>query len=498
MSQNDGLVMVLDAGGGGGRCLIFSAGGKLEASAHRAWCFSAPDDVPFGSEFNPAAFWRVLGEVTGEALRKGGISPKAIRGISATSFRDGVVFLDEKDCEIYGGSNMDCRGLIYAGEVAERAGERIRDITGRVPLGLDAAARLLWFRDNRPEEYRRLRRLQMVSDWIVLRLTGEYTADPSNACSSLLFDINQRKWSFESAAALELNLDFPSCLNSGETAGILRPEAAAHLGLPPGIPVSAGVADSQAGTLGCGCLDHGQTAAIVGTTVPVQMVLAEPSGDPSGRTWLGNHALPGRWVLESNGGMAGSILQWYRDHFAPDPGTADPYRAIETAAAAEPPGAAFTLLGPRIADMSRLQIPLYGAIFIPTAGPLPSLTRPRLARAIMENVAYAVRGNLEQLQEVASQKVERLIACGGMTRSPLMVRILAAVAGVPLAVPVNREATSLGAAMAAATACGIYHSLEEAAAEMVHLEKPAIDPALQQEYRGLYQQWLELNEKLSG
>lgn len=498
MNKNNELLMVLDAGGGGCRCLIFTPAGAPVASAYLPWSFHAPADVPFGSEFNPDEFWRLLGEVTTRALQEGTVSPRAIQGIGTTSFRDGVVFLDENGVELYGGSNMDARGITCAGDIAARiGGERVKEITGRHPLGLDAAARLLWFRENRPAEYERIRHILMVSDWIVYRLTGTYTSEPSNACSSMLFDIRKGEWSAEIAAALELPSIFPPCRQGGERAGLLSPAAAEHLGLPAGIPVAVGMGDSQAGVLGCGCTEHGRTAAILGTTMPVQMVVAEPVDDPAGRTWLGNHVLPGRWVLESNGGAAGMALQWYRDHFA-SPGSADPFGDLERVAAAEEPGAAFAFLGPRVADMSSLQFPLYGAIFFPTLGMTPSLTGPRLARAVLENVAYAARGNLEQLEELAGVKVERLYACGGMTRSPLMVRILAAVCGVPVAVPAVREASSLGAAMGAAVAGGLYRSLPEAAAAMARLEEPVLDESLARQYRGLYREWQDLNQKLSG
>lgn len=495
-------LLVLDAGGGGERCHIFTARGDLVASAYRPWEFFIPPDVPFGgSEFDPVLFWEILGQVSREALAGTAIDPSSIKGIGVTSFRDGFVLLDRQGAELYCGTNQDARGLVYAGQVAEMF-PRLKEIAGRVSLGLDAAARLLWFRDNKPALLEKAGKLLMVSDWIVFRLTGEYSTDPSNASSSLLFDINSRDWSREIASALEVERLLPPCLNGGQVAGRLTDAAARHLGLPAGIPVSAGIGDSQAGTMACGCFEHGETAAIIGTTAPVQMVVQEPVADPSQRTWLGSHVLPGRWVLESNAGPAGSVYSWYCDHLSKVETEAarqtgkDLYQMVEQLAEEEAPGFILAFLGPWIADMSTLPLPVRHAILAPATGAAPSITGPRLARGIMENIAFALAGNLKQLEEITGLQVGELKACGGMTRSRLMVRILSAATGRPVVVPRVREACSLGAAITASLAGGVYSSLEAAAAEMIRLEEPCLDREAAEEYRELFQQWLELQEKL--
>lgn len=496
----EGALLALDAGSGGGRCLIVDTAGTQLATAYEPWQFRTPAGVPMGAEFDPEEFWKILCAMTRRAMREAGVGPDEILGLGCTSLRDGVVFLDAGGREVYAGSNRDARGIALGGEMQKKWGELMTPLTGRTPLGLDAAAHLLWYKRSRPEEFGRIRHLLMVSDWMVYRLTGEFTSDPSNASSSQLFDVNTGKWSAKIAAALEVpETIFPKVLFPGEVAGRLAPKAAEELGLAAGLPVSAGAGDSQAGCLGSGAVEEGQTTVIAGTTIPVQMTLARPVHDPSRRIWVGAHAVPGRWSLEANGGPAGTVYAWVREDIYPDLGPADAeaYGRINEAAAAESPGQVFAFLGPQVCDFSKLSFPPMTALLAPTMGPGVPFTRPGLARAVLENIAFATRGNVLRCEEVSGLASTDVFVCGGLSRGRPFVQILADVLERPVKVPVVRETTALGAAMAAAVAAGVYPDIFTAAAAMARTEDTVEpSPETAKKYKGIVRRWESLRAAL--
>ena len=495
----EGYLLAWDAGSGGMRCLIVDTQGRQVGFSRNEGRFVRPEDVPTGLEFDPAAMWDIFGRLTREAL--GSIPSEQVLALSTTSFRDGVVFLDENGEVLFAGSNRDARAVAQGFQMAQRHGETIYRLTGRWPLGIDGAEHLLWMRDLRPEVYARIATILMANDWLIYRLCGAYSSEPSNASSSLLFDITKREWSLEMANLLELSPDiFPPLLSPGQVAGELSQEAAEFLGLRPGTPVVVGLADSQAACLACDALDGGDTVAIAGTTMPLQMTLTEPLLDEKRRTWTGAHALSHLWSLECSAGLAGFAYQWLWEAFGNDSTMEERYVLLNAEAEGEPPGSAMAFMGPWIADHSRLEFQSHVGFLAPFPMMLtPPLTRPKMARAILENVAFAVWGNIGQLAEISGRAVESLALCGGLSKAGVFDRIVADVCQIPVWVPTVKEASGLGAAMCAAVGAGVYRDLTTAAEHMADWEEVVEpDPAMRGRYTSLYRRWLKAYHKLLG
>ena len=492
-------VIALDAGSGSGRTAVFDLEGHLLGIAAESWSPHVPEDEPLGSEFDPQETWSALARTTRRAMKGAGMAAQSVRAISATSQRDGVVFLDAKGQEVYCGTNRDARGVLHAEDIARTFGEAIHRVTGRWPLGLSAMARLWWFRSHRPEVYRRIAHLLMVSDWLTYRLCGNLSSEPTNASSSMLFDVVQHAWSSELAALLAYPPQLgPPCHEPGHVVGTLTRSAADVFGLAEGIPVVIGAGDSQAACLGCAAFDDGTTTIIAGTTIPVQMILSHPVCDESHRLHLGAYVTPDRWVLESNGGMAGTSYDWFCRTFVSKGAPA--YVALEREMQDAEPGEVLAVLGPQIADFRELSFPPKSTFVFPFLGGAEHLpTRAAFARAILENIAYAARGNVTQLEEISGQEVTSLNLCGGLARSNVFAQIIADVGQRPVRVPSVRETSCLGAAICAAVGAGVYPDLSAAARTMVHWE-PVVqpDPANVRRYRGLYRKWIKLFEKARG
>ena len=119
-----------------------------------------------------------------------------------------------------------------------------------------------------------------------------------------------------------------------------------------------------------------------------------------------------------------------------------------------------------------------------------------LARAVLEGVAYAHRHALEALQDVVG-RVTRLQLTGGGGASPLWAQILADVTAVPVSVPTSQESTSLGAALMAGVATGVFGDHHRAIAAMSQVERH-YEPVAEQSriYENDYRMYLQLLHRL--
>ena len=174
-------VMALDAGTGAARCFLVSLDGQSSYDAYQEWQYSYPEDAqPGGVEFDPENFWKIFATLISRTLQENGISGDQVVGISSTSQREGVVFLDQHGRELYGGPNIDIRAPLNADTLAAVHGEQIYASSGHWPFPMFAPYRLLWFQEHKPRVYDSIATVLLLNDWILYRLSGEKFSEPSN------------------------------------------------------------------------------------------------------------------------------------------------------------------------------------------------------------------------------------------------------------------------------------------------------------------------------
>jgi autoinducer-2 kinase len=500
MSDSGPLFAALDYGTGGAKCGIFDARGTCVGVAREPWSYREETfeqgGITRGYSFDPDAFFAALARCARRALETAGVRPHAVRGISTTAQRLGTVFLDARGREIYAGPNMDGRGFDGAMEVMSSLGlERAVAISGHWPPFVSSLARFLAHR--RLQDAAPVATILTLSDWIGFRLTGALFSEASNACESLLLDVCSRGWSAETLALFEIDERLmPPLVEPAEQVGTLRPEAAEATGFLAGTPVYAGGGDTQCALLGSDVVRPDHAGAVLGTTTPVMTVTAEPEIDASGKLWTGCHVVSGRWTLESNSGDTGIAYQWLVElvGLADDAG----FRRADEEIAALPadPQPIFSNAGPQIWDLMTFNPnQASGLLFrMPTFTARPG--RAALLRAFQENVACAVRANLEQIEAARGRPAETLTLSGGMTRSPGLLRAFARLLNRPLLVSEEPNATALGAAVLAAAGGGAYSSIAAAADAMVRRRPLAPESDQRDAYDGYYARWRELYEQL--
>ena len=497
----DKYVLAIDAGHSGARSLITNLQGEPVSFVSREWTYDTPAAVaPLGKEFDPGRFWDILCQLMRETIKKATIASRDIIGVSVASQRQGVVFLDKQGHELYAGPNTDLRALSEGFSIDNQFGSEVYRITGRAPSFLFTPAKLRWFRSNHPRIYSRIATVLSISDWVTYRLSGERTADISNASDTGLVDIHQLRWSDRLVEMLRLPQGiYPEITGAGTRVGIITSAAAEQTALATGTPVITGGADTQCGLLGMGTKDEGQVGIVAGWSGCVQMVTAQPIVDSARRVWASCHVLPGKWVLESNAMESGGAYQWLKELIYHDSSTAqDAYTLMDRMVEETAPGAEGVLafLGPRLMDMTHLRPSRGGFVFSIT----PSVThirRKHLIRAALENLCFAFKANCTQLEEVSGLRVKEVSIGGGLAQSRALVQILSDVLDMPVTCPQMAQVTSWGTAMCAAVGSGAYADLEQAM-DAMRPESRIIEPTPGnvEGYLQHYQRWLSIGKRI--
>ena len=496
------VVAAIDAGTTGVRCMIVDAKGKTPGISRTSWDYTTPPDLEIAKDFNPSEFWKLVCSVVRGAIKNSGIKASELKAVATTSQRHGIVLLDSNGNELHGCPNIDARGAMTQYLIDESLGETYHEITGCWPPLMFAPSRLGWFEEEKPELHGKIAHLLPLCDWITFRLSGKYVTDTSSASATGFLDVRTGEWSEEVASALDIDLSIlPEIRKVGEVVGEVTSKAEKECGLPKGIPVIMGGADTHCALLASESR-VGEITVIAGSTAPVMMILDNHLCVPDQKIWTGTHMKEGQWVLESNATLTGAVLEWAVKLLceqAEDPVKCrkKTFENFDELVSGIPPGSGetFVTLGPSIMDCQQItNVKQAQMIFPQPAMPqIVPLNASRLIHAVLENVAFAVRGNIEQLEGYGQSSVVKTI--GGMSQSETWPQLLANVLKKPITTPVQSEGSLLGAAICAATGAGYYSSIDEAAKAMVRW-RPAYQPDERADlYDRYYSKWNELRCK---
>jgi sugar (pentulose or hexulose) kinase/phosphoglycerate dehydrogenase-like enzyme len=491
------FVMAFDLGGGSGRCLLVDTDTGASYSTKRSWSYPvAPGTAGLGFDLDLEDMWSKLGEASRQAMREAGAGPGDVLGVGACSMRNTTVLLDGAGKTLFATPNQDARALGDALTLAAERGMEVYEVGGHWPSPLFTGSRLLWLQNNAPELLERAARVASLSDWAGMRLSGALYAERSQAGETLLFDQRGNDWASGLIESLGMNPGlFPETVDAGTRIGGLTPEAAGHLGLAPGIPVTAGGADTQCGLLGMGCMRDGEVGINAGTSMPVQQVTGEFVLEEEGRLWSGRHVVPGLYVVESNGMISGTVLEWFSRILYTESG--DPLTALYAEAALSEAGAygVYSTLGARVFDARITSVLLGNLTMSHMVTPDASSCRAHMSRALLEGIAYSARANLEQVLSVTGLEPASVSVGGGMARSEMWTGMVSDVLGRRVRVPSNPEVSALGAAICAAVGAGMFSGMTEGAKRLSHLAREHEPGADSGKYQGLYAGWREAMEK---
>src|SRR5262249_26374184 len=242
----DELLLAIDAGTGSCRAVIFGADGAQIAIGQREYSHQEVPGVPGSQSFDTDRNWELICDCVRDALEAPAVDRAAVKAVSATSMREGMVLYDTSDREIWACPNADSRAAAEAAElvnsgVAKEIYERAGDW-----VSITAPARFLWLSRHQPGTFAAVAHVGMLGDWILKKLSGEFVTDPSLGSSSGMFALGGRDWSDHVVDICGLDRSvLPPVVDPGTVVGVVTRDAARQTGLPAGTPVVVGGADTQ-------------------------------------------------------------------------------------------------------------------------------------------------------------------------------------------------------------------------------------------------------------
>jgi len=481
----------IDVGTSGTKTLLIDESGKVIVSATDTYPLSTPK--PLWAEQEPEDWWRATVSTIRVVLRESGVDPGEIKGIGLSGQMHGAVFLDERN-QVLRPSILWCdqRTGAECDWITETVGkEKVVELTSNPVLTGFTAGKIVWLRNNEPENYAKTRKVLLPKDYIRFRLTGEFATEVSDASGTSLFNVTKRQWSDEMLDGAGIPRGWmPKAYESPEISGRITEETAGLAGLKAGTPVVGGGGDQAAGAVGAGVVETGIISSTVGTSGVVFAFADKPVVDPGLRVHTFCHAAPGKWHVMGVMLSAGGSLRWYRDTFA-DAESAearakqvDAYDILSAQAATVEPGCEGLIFLPYLTG-ERTPYPdpnARGAFF----GITLRHDRPHFARAVFEGVAYGLRDSFEILNEM-QVPIEQVRASGGGARSEVWRQIQADVTGREHVLINVDEGPAFGVALLAGVGTGVYPSVERAcrdAIKVISATRP--DPAKKAQYDRYY------------
>lgn len=460
--------LAFDAGTGSGRAVLFDQSGAEVGAVGQEWWHKSDPRYPGSMDFETHGNWAALTRCCREVIAKTGVDPKDIKAVSATAMREAFVLHDANGAEIWACANVDARADAEVRGLKENHPGLEADIYARSgqTYALGALPRLIWLRTHMPKILSSARALTMLSDWVLYRLSGELTSEPSNAGTTGLIGLTDRTPLRTALETVGLPADlFSRTVGTGEVIGQVHAQAAEETGLAVGTLVVAGGGDCQTGALGLGVVNEGDCAVMGGTFW--QQVVNVPLSlrDPTMNLRINPHVVPDLNQAEAISFFTGAVMRWFRDAF----GQGKSYTELEAASKSIPAGAYGII--PIFSDVMRYGEWFHAAPSLLNLSIDPERSGPAaIFRALQENAAIVAHRNLQAVFELSGKRPDRIIFAGGASKSAHWAQILADVTGLPVVTPKVKEATAQGCAIAAATGAHLFSSLTEGGAAWSQLE----------------------------
>jgi xylulokinase len=472
--ETERYILAIDMGSGSAKAALVSRRGEVVASANRPiHTILLPGG---GAEQDPRAWWTAVLETARATMREAAVQPERVLAVKCVTQWAVTTPVDERGEPLANAiSWMDTRGGPHVRRMVDgpikAAGYDVRKmwrwirLTGGLPVrsGMDGLGHVLHLKYDRPEVYARTYKLLEPMDYLNLRLTGRFAASFGTIFPYWLTDNRDPNRIAYDAELVRLagveRAKLPDLVPVDAVLGTLRPEVAAQLGLPAATRVLAGACDGHAATIGAGAVRDYEGYFYIGTTAWLSCHVPAKKTDLFHMLTTMPAALPGRYMVMAEQGMAGRCLEFLKDNLLFPDGTdgvappEDPYAVLNRHARRVPAGSDGLIFTPWI-----------GGVLVPAddaytrsafLNQSARTTRDHYVRAVMEGVAFNLRWLRQYVERFIRRPFPQLNFIGGAALSDVWCQIQADVLGCPVRqVAAPRYANAVGAALAGFAALG--------------------------------------------
>ena len=375
---------------------------------------------------------------------------------------------------------LDNRCKPYIEEIKEKASDKYINTCG-MPSTIAHAAKMLWWKKERPREYKKIFKFILPAAYIAGRLAGLSGEDAFIDHSYLHFtgmaDAENMEWSEDLSDLLDISIDkLPKIVNPWDIIGSLSKEQANKCNLKKGIPIIAGAGDTEVSFFGSGLTEPGELIDVAGSASVLGGVVSNFRPDIENETMIFMRAInKDLWYPLSFVGGGGICLRWFRDNFAQTEkkkakkSKMDPYDILNKRAKEIKPGSDGVLFIPHLAGRT---FPSDSSIKGSWIGFSWNHEKANFYRAILESIAYEYKYYLKILKKLFPEvDFSHVRGVGGGSNSDLWNQIKADVLGIDY-VKVNEENVGLkGLALIAAKGVGLVTNIEEKINQVVEITK---------------------------
>jgi len=335
-------------------------------------------------------------------------------------------------------------------------------LTGYQVIPFNTIIKLLWMRENVPEALDEADAYMMMPGLLSYKLCGEMSIDYPSASTTMMIDIQTKKWSERLLSLVGLDESFfPPFVQSGGVIGQVTGKVPSQTGIPLGTPVIAAGHDTQFALIGS-MADQSEIVLSSGTWEIAAIRIPEyHDSERAFKTGIMTEldAEDGFWDPQMLM-MAGGVVEWIRRHFFADiKDRSDIYALMMENGRGIDPGSGGIIVIPS---------------FMPSGPNKPYETRgtilglglttdrSQVYRATLEGLSFQLKQAVKAFQETFGFEPTAVRVVGGGSKNHLWNQIRADVLGIPVITTSCEEGTVLGAALFAMVGSGIARSLEEA------------------------------------
>lgn len=485
------LLLGIDIGTSACKIGIFNKKGKVVAQSSQSYPIYYPN--PGWVEQNPDEWWQSICSGIKECLEKAGTDPGRIAGIGIDGQGWSAIPVDKSgNCLANTPIWMDTRAKDIAERVTGEIGdERIFETAGNGFLPAYTTPKMLWFKEERPDIYKKTYKFLQSNGYIGYKLTGNMSIDRCQGYGIHFYNTKTFVYDESLAEDMGLSLDkVPDIYPCHGIIGTVTKEAAHLTGLKEGTPVIAGGLDAACGTLGAGIYKAKQTQIQGGQAGGMSICVDEPITHPS--LIFSPHVVPDLWLLQGGTVGGGGVLRWFRQEL----GEGRTFDELTALAEEIPPGSEGVIFLPYMSgERSPIWNPDAKAVFF---GLGFDKTKGHMVRAALEGVAFSIAHNFMVAKQAGiNLKDLDIRAMGGAANSRLWMQIYADVIGLRIAVASSDTATTWGAAILAGVGVGIFNNFEEAIKDSVtitRMHEP--NPDNNEIYKQTFELYLQLYEDL--
>lgn len=448
----------VDLGTSAVKLLLMDGNGTIKNIVSKEYPLSFPK--PGWSEQNPEDWDTQVMAGIKELIA--GVDGNEVAGISFGGQMHGLVILDKDDNVIRpailwndGRTNKE---VDYLNNVIGK--DKLSEYTANIAFAGFTAPKILWVKENEPENFAKIAKIMLPKDYIAYKLSGVHCTDVSDASGMLLFDVKNRTWSKEMCDICSVKEEqLAKIYESYEAVGNILPAVADELGISKDCKIVAGAGDNAAAAVGTGTVGEGACNISLGTSGTIFISSNNFGVDSQNALHSFDHA-DGTYHLMGCMLSAASCNKWLMDEIFK---TQD-YAGEQVPITDDKLGENHVFFLPYLmGERSPINDTNARGTF---TGLTMDSTRADMTQAVLEGVAFAIRDSLEVARSQGIN-IERSKICGGGAKSPLWKKIMANVLNVKLDILESEQGPGMGGAMLAMVACGEYPTVGAACDALV-------------------------------